>query len=480
MKNKLITIFFLLLFTKTIEGTLAEEQKKTLETTLKKIKKNKDEKLQIEAKQKIESENTIKQNIKFSGFIKLAAYDDTRQVYGARDDYFLLYPEKKELLCGLDKNAKAQGYITPIESRLRVDIDGPKIWELGLNGVIEGDFFGTNEENIYTPRMRLAYLNIRGKQFSILAGQEYHPLTPLKIIPETVSFNSGCPMEPFARSPQLRFTLHFPKINAFLCLLSQSPGEVTPGFEGCDCKYLRDAVVPNISLGADTKIKDSTLGCCLDWKQIRPRLKSIDETKTVSEMFASTSFCAYTSIDIPKAIIKGKFTYGNNLPELSMLGGYAVQKISGCCSEENTIANRSFSYTGLRAIAIWNDNTLKIHKRIEPGLFWGYTKNIGANDDFIISYKDSNGVTTPLTFTLTNATQIDYVFRLSPRIKIKEKPVVFGGEIEWTRARYGTIKSITTSNSNNQTVVATTDKGSLENLYSVNNIRFIATVSYNF
>jgi hypothetical protein len=99
-----------------------------------------------------------------------------------------------------------------------------------------------------------------------------------------------------------------------------------------------------------------------------------------------------------------------------MLGGYgviALSDTSGSLEEYSCIRNASF----------WGE----IHtngKKWQFGLFGGYSKNLGGDNNFV-GTKYARG------------TNIDHLYRISPRVIYNVGKFRFAPEIEYTVAAYG-------------------------------------------
>ena len=126
-----------------------------------------------------------------------------------------------------------------------------------------------------------------------------------------------------------------------------------------------------------------------------------------------------------------------------MLGGYVVEKVTD-------IVRDYVEYTPINVVSFWTD----IHtngKKIQGGIFAGYTKNMGADKDVIGPY-------------YSRGSNIDYVYRVSPRIIFNSGKMRFAGELEMTTAGYGAINP----------------KGEVKDVKDVTNIRVLLGVYYFF
>jgi len=401
--------------------------------------------------------------ITFSGYIKQEAFYDTRQVNGLGNDQFLFFPNKKLLdPVGRDINAKGQGNMVAIETRLRATIDGPKINGANSFGVIELDFFGFNEagfrdidrfEILNLFRMRYAFAQLDWEKYTLIVGQAWHPMYIPTCFPETISFNTGDPMEPFSRNPQFRFTYHNKRINIIAAALSQIRF-FNDGPDGFSSKYIRNAVVPNLHGQIQIKIGNHLIGTGLDYKRLVPRIETNKGFK-VRESINSIAAIWYACLDWPSFYFRTKITFAENSTNFAMLGGYAVHTIDSVTDER--------TYTNLRTFAIWLDTAVRKIKKIEPGIFIGFTKNLGASKTIEPNITDdTDNVTEKRVFGI--GTDVGSVFRISPRLRWYIKKITAAAELEYTRTTYGTLNN----------------KGKVINTDSVGNVRFLFAVFYYF
>ena len=155
----------------------------------------------------VKAQDESKFGIKLSGFIKSDFFFDSRQTVAAREGHFLLWPSPEALdELGNDINAKTNFNFLAVQSRLKGTITGPDAFGAKTSGVIEGDFFAQANDNINLLRLRHAFVKLNWTKLELLAGQYWNPLFVTDCFPGTVSFNTGAPMQSFARNPQFRFT----------------------------------------------------------------------------------------------------------------------------------------------------------------------------------------------------------------------------------------------------------------------------------
>jgi hypothetical protein len=90
---------------------------------------------------------------------------------------------------------------------------------------------------------------------------------------------------------------------------------------------------------------------------------------------------------------------------------------------------------------------------VEYGIFFGYSKTLGADDNITGNYYG-------------RGTNIDNLMRISPRIQFNSGKNRVGIELEYTTAAYGT-----PNNSN---------KGKVENTKNISNLRILTAFYYFF
>jgi hypothetical protein len=155
------------------------------------------------------------------------------------------------------------------------------------------------------------------------------------------------------------------------------------------------------------------------------------------------AYFVYAKLKLKKITFKLGGEYGGNNNAYNMLGGYAVKSV--------TDAFRNIvDYANIRSFAAWTD----IHTngvRWQPGLFIGFGKNLGAEEDVKGPY-------------YARGSNIDYAYRISPRLVFNVNKLRFAGEIEYTAAAYG----------------KTNGKGYTYDAKEIGNLRFLIGVYYFF
>ncbi|MCG8412025.1 MAG: hypothetical protein MI739_12155 [Bacteroidales bacterium] len=357
--------------------------------------------------------------IKFegSGFIKTDIYFDSRQNVEALEGLLHLFPKDISYDANEnDLNAKSSLGIVDISSRVRGKISGPKIWGAKLSGLLEIDFTGiTGGFSSSRVRLRHAYSKLNWEKTEILLGQEWHPMFVKEVFPSVMSLNTGIPFQPFNRSPMLQASYTAGKFKFIGAIISQAD-YVNSGPEGKSAKYLKNSNIPNLHFQVQFKPENFIFGLAVDYKCIKPRLSTQVKTKTfiTNEKLNSYAGMAYFKYHKSKFTAKGKVIYGQNLSENIMPGGYGVRYINPETGHEQ--------YTPFNHIYSWANITYG--EKTKVGLFGGYTKNLGANNQIV---GDTYGL----------ALNTDYFYRITPTISHKIKNFLLALELEYTVAAYG-------------------------------------------
>lgn len=386
--------------------------------------------------------------IDISGYIKAEAIYDSRQNLTERDGHFLYFPlNRLNDVQGRDINSRGDFDEYAIQTRFRIEAFGPDISCFISRSYIEGDFFGRTDETIDSYRLRHAYLSLESEHFNFLGGQTWHPMYFPVEAPDTISFNTGTPIDPYSRNPQFRLVYH----NDYCDVVAVAAGWTeNRGFGpiGRTDKYFRDARMPDLHLQARYKWNDGDcyIGAGADVMRICPRLVSNNNYKEVNP-FTAVSAIAYARFIYDHIILYSKFCYAENAAIWDMIGGYAVH------TQDPVTDIRT--YTPLRTISFWSE--LIFHGAIEPALFIGYAKNLGAQKTIIQSIGSESTI-------YGIGTDIKTLFRASPRVRWYIKSFVIGAEIEYTRAEYGTPNNF----------------GKVENTHPQHNTRFLFATYYIF
>lgn len=359
--------------------------------------------------------------ISFSGFVKTDIFYDSRQTQCIREGHFLLFP-RPELLdpTGADINDRSNMNMLSLQSRILGRVTAPDTFGAKTSGLIEGEFFGHSDPDINGFRLRHAYLRLNWTKTEVLVGQFWHPMFITESFPDVVSFNTGAPFQPFNRSPQVRLTHSIGPTKVSLTALSQRDF-TSAGPGGANSSYLRNAAAPEVNLklqygaGDAAMGTETVVGAGLNHLRIVPRLVTDAGFKT-TEPVGGLAGMVFFKRRLPAWTVKAEAFYGQNAHHLTMIGGYACRNIDP--------ETKAVDYTTLNTFSLWSE----VHTNgltWQPGLFLGYSKNLGAG-----------GEIGGMCFARGN--DIDSLYRISPRLVLNAGRFRFATETEWTSAAFGT------------------------------------------
>jgi hypothetical protein len=390
--------------------------------------------------------------ISFSGFVKTDAFYDTRQTVSIREGHFLLYPANiKEDPDGKDLSDHPSFNILSIQSRLTGKITGPDAFGAKTSGMIEGAFFGHTEPDINGFRLRHAFIKLNWDKCELLAGQYWHPLFMVQAFPEVISFNTGVPFQPFSRNPQLRYTRNIGNLSAILTLHTQRDFTST-GPAGASSIYMRNAAQPaaNFALTYSPSESKNIFGAGIDHKTLVPELETSKGYQTNTSL-NSRSLTAFSKLVFDKITWKVQGIYAQNAHDITGIGGYAVKYTA----EPDTVTGKR-EYTNFNTGTVWTEFVYSSDKWT-AGLFGGFTKNMGTDD------RIASGAGT----VFARGSNIDYVYRVSPRVAFKSGKTTIALEVEHTTAAYGKVADMSTT-------------GRFNTSEEVSNIRALLAFIYSF
>jgi hypothetical protein len=395
-----------------------------------------------------EKKEESKFGITLSGFIKTDLFYDSRQVVSIREGHFLLYPENQRLdLNGKDINSKDHFGILSIQSRITGKITGPDLLKAKTSALIEADFFGNenlNFSDVNGLRLRHAIVKLNWNTTELFAGQYWHPLFVPECFPDVVSFNTGAPFQPFSRNPQIRLTQKVNKVKLIIAAAEQRDFS-SNGPDGTTPKYLSNSVLPDMNFHLQysrlwNDKKEFLIGAGVEYKMLTPRLfsqvdKNLKDGKdsiyySGGDNVKSYALTMYSKLRLKPVTLKAYAIYGSNLFDMVMLGGYAVKSI-------NESPQWSYGYTPVKNLSLWAE--ISTNGKIQAAIFGGFTKNLGTeNDNMGIYY--------------SRGANINYVYRLSPRMIVNLEKVRIAAELEYTSAQYGSPDPSGIVNSNLKTI----------------------------
>jgi hypothetical protein len=359
--------------------------------------------------------------VKFGGYVHSLFTYDSRQTVSAREGFILLYPKDEALDAnGKDINKGGVYNMAVIQSRVNAKITGPNILGAKTNGLLEAEWIGNAEADVNGMRLRHAFVNLDWGKTSLLIGQTWSPLFVAEVFPATVGANAGLPFKPFARNPQIRLT-HKMGNWKFLAALaserdytSKGPNVTDPTKVESGNKYLRNAGLPIIQAQIHYYAGMHMIGASAEYKNIKPTIETSTGYKA-DETLSSYALMGYLKLNFKPVTFKAQATYGSNMTDVLMLGGYAAKSLNPVTKEA--------SYTPIKVLGTWAD--LSYQKNDYTfGILAGYSKNYGADDNVVPG------------MIYSRSQNIGELYRIAPRVCKKINNLKVELEAEYTAAAY--------------------------------------------
>lgn len=370
--------------------------------------------------------------ISFTGFVKNDFFYDTRESVTIREGHFLLYPrEVQSDADGIDINNKNSFNFLSIQTRLTGKITAPDAFGAKTSGVIEADFFG-NENAAFVDangfRLRHAFVKLNWARTELLAGQYWHPFFQPGCFSGVISFNTGAPFQPFSRNPQLR--LQYKPGALSLAVAMSAQRDFTSPMGSASLRYAAqpdlNAIISYENGGKDGK-PAILAGVAGGFKTLQPLLtvKKGDQVYVADERVSGISGTAFFSLKTAPVTFKLQAVYGQNLFDLTMLGGYAVTSIT------DSLRNK-VSYSTLNNFSAWTEIQTN-GARVQYALWAGYTQNLGSRDPLLVYSNKIDG-----TDATVRGANIRSLYRVSPRVVFISGKLNIAAEMEYTVAQYAT------------------------------------------
>ena len=389
--------------------------------------------------------------MEFYGFVRFESYFDSYKGLNAANEQFFIVP----FYAGVDANGKhinqTPSYnFSSMATRVGVRISGPEILNAKTNATIETDFAGDLGVNPAMLRVRQAFAMFSWTKSSLLVGQTWHPFWSGKVFPMVGGLNTGCPFQPFNRSPQIRFDY---KPNSKLILSAAMVSEFqykSYGFTKIDSMYPkamissdksevfnRNAAIPEMIANIEMNSGGFTLGSGTSLKFIQPTLYTVelavgkDINKYVStEYLKSLSFVGYGQYSKNKFTLKAKAVLGQNMTHLNIPGGYGVKSVDP--------ATGGMTYTPYNSFTSFINAVYGA--KYQVGIFGGYMKNLGTEDAL---YNFTPATPTPLNVKPQSVVtpglvpNVASIYRIAPSFTINISKLRLVFEYELTSATFG-------------------------------------------
>ncbi|MEN9928603.1 MAG: hypothetical protein RLZZ231_524 [Bacteroidota bacterium] len=386
-------------------------------------------------------------SISWYGFVRTDYIWDTRKSAQVREDQLNLYPTDVSLDgAGNDVNAVGQSNFLSVVSRLGVKVKGPDVWGAKASGTLEGDFFGNFEgsSTIGMLRLRHAYAQLDWKKTSLTMGQTWYPTFIPEVFPGVANFSTGIMFNPFGWASQVKLKQNLSK-DFSLILSAYKEREFTtaqPTGTTQNSASINSAL-PSLNGQFQYKNKNIFLGFGFEYKSLQPRtdngLTGSARLVTTEKVNSSTVF-GYGKYANDKITIKAYGISGANMFNMVMLGGYVGNTVNGI-----------ESYDPTKATAFWLDIASN-GKSVAPGIFFGTTKNNGADTAGNAAY--GRGI------AVNGGRMVDNVWRVSGRVDFKKNKFRITPELELTSAdwgaadAFGKVTGPTTAVSNFRTMIS--------------------------
>lgn len=388
--------------------------------------------------------NNVK--VDLSGFVRNDFIFDSRRNFDACDHLLEMYPLEPVFDSnGKDINAQPSAQLLNTFSRIGTNFSGLEMGKTKLSAFMEIDFTG----GTLTPTVRLrhAYTVITWPKSKLLVGRTWHPTFIEKVFPATLNENTGLPFQVFNRSPQLRFTFNAANGLDLIAALIYQFDYSNTGPAGKTYQYQRDAVIPNLHGQVQYYNKNWVLGAAIDWKSIQPRTSTTGTSGTfvTDEKLNTWAALAYMKYSKEKLLVMAKSMFGQNMCESLLPSGYAVSSLNELTGAETyTPLNHSYNWINLTYGNAW-----------KAGLFAGYLKNLGTSENPVGPF-----------YGMPYSSEISVMYKISPQLIYTFKNFMFGVEISWTTAVYGSADY--------------TNKAKVTDTENVTNFRNMISIAYKF
>lgn len=392
------------------------------------------------------SEQT-KPTLNWYGFVNNQMYfDDRESLQGAADLFNIIPLDIKKDMNGNDLNDRSTISMLAITTRLGARLAGPDLFGAKTSGQFEADFTGFSGSTTMLS-IRQANFKFDWGHDALTLGQTWHPMSG-EIFPETIGIAMGAPFNPFNRSPQIRYDRYLLQKQLRLSIAAIYQFQyASTGINGRSYEYQKNALAPEVYLGADFTLGDFKFGIGGEFQRIAPRTIAYENAPKVEKTYEyMNSLCGMFQASYNKGglSLKTKTVWGENMSHLGITSGYGVYGL-----RDDLVG---YMWNPLSAISSWIMGTYSVNN-LKSGLFLGYMKNLGS-DEYLFS---------PTTMYVFGGNNIDEMYRISPNITYTVGCFDVGLEYERTSVAYGTVKSNGTVRdthwvTNNRVLVSTTYK----------------------
>jgi len=251
----------------------------------------------------------------FYGYIKVdAVYMDAKAV---QSNYLVLVPPANAKDANVDYGDDSSFSVTARQSRFGFKIKGPGFGKEGqILGRLEMDFYGkggaVNEENKGNLELRIATIEFKSPNWSLLVGNDWMVMSPL--YPHVSNYTYGAEMGNLGyRMPQIRLTGYL--LDGKLALMASAEEKIgDAGFKDIDTGD--DAAQPDIQAGIcwNSKLNGKPLKVGVTGHYAQEELGSDLIADNHKHRVESWSYNFHLSVPITKWLtISGEWFQGANL-----------------------------------------------------------------------------------------------------------------------------------------------------------------------
>ena len=364
----------------------------------------------------VAQEEPEKLKINFNGYVGYDLFFDTYESVTSRDGEIYLYPSAENPDAnGDDLNQNLQMQMRSLQSRTRLSASGLSAFGASAKAVIEGDFLGTATAYSRLFRLRHAFVQLDWDKSQLVMGHTWHPMFVTDCFPSVAAFGAALPFNPLNRAPQIRYT--FKPISS----LSFMGALISHGYHKSSgpADAQSNSGIPELQFQFKYKNDLLLAGFTGGYKFLTPRLVTAANVKT-NKTIGSYNLQGFAKITTTPITIKVEGVYGQNLSSYVMIGGYGA-------TEDPALVD-DYSYTNINTLSFWSEVHTNF-KKFNGGLFFGYSSNLGAKDDYY-------------SLGYARGEKIDYIFRVSPRVQYTSGKMTFTFEYMMTGAAYGTLDAV--------------------------------------
>ena len=350
------------------------------------------------------------------GFIRNYFVVDSRESIYGTDDFFYYVPKDRNFVGGEDLNGQTTFSYGAITSRLGLDVTGYQINGWKVAGKIEGDFYAglSGVTGTATFRLRQAFMTLAKDNFSLKAGQAWHPMAA--DMPHIFSLNTGAPFGPFSRTPEVVADFGLGGGFTLTAAAIWQMQYTSAGPNGASADYMKYSGIPELYLGLSLKQGGFTARAGLDMLSIRPRHLDASGTKKVRDRITTVSPFLYAEYTEGLFSVKTKTIFAQAGEHMNLNGGYGVSSIG---------SDGTWYYAPTRNSSSWL--SLTYGKKVQGVLFAGYVRNFGTAKELV----------GPLYFSKNSFSNMNRMFRITPEIMFNWGKVTLGFEYELTGVQYG-------------------------------------------